>query len=258
MFSLAICPSLLQLLLPPRAYTMPNETGLLSESEGDEDMVEMTRGDKPRTAKKSKPAKGDSKGSGDLRADASEKKKVTTVMKEHKPLLSLMIKQILATQQASRDAMQVLYDVYITAADLVLIVVAMAQNTLYNKKIQKKGRGHGLGPPFLWTAQGILVGITKMLEGARKDEANKILDHWNKASMEEKSDLIRFCRVVKTFESDTKKLVMSWGASRQAQEYRSVFMGFMTSFEQVQFKVGRPPAGYMERELALWLKELIN
>lgn len=35
-------------------------------------------------------------------------------------------------------------------------------------------------------------------------------------------------------------------------------MATLVAQEQVEHKMGRPPAGYMERELGAWFKELLN
>ena len=42
------------------------------------------------------------------------------------------------------------------------------------------------------------------------------------------------------------------------QEIRATITSTLVSKEQVEHKIGRPPAGYMERELGAWLKEFLK
>ncbi len=184
------------------------------------------------------------------------------LIRDNKTLFSLILKQLLAVSQASRDAQQVVHDVWLAPADTALIKVPVGQNLLYDKKVRKKGKGHGLGPPWLITTLGLFVGIMQMLEEQeqkqKKEEVEQLILTWKGMSMEEQSDLVRFCRIVKTFETNTKKLVLSFGAGKKAQEIRSTLTGIITQQEGAQYKLGRPPAGYMERELGIWLKELLS
>ena len=208
-----------------------------------------------------KPKRGKTGGEKDAAsaaAGSSDKKKVVSkVMKENSVLFALIMKQLLAVSQASRDACQVLYDVWLIPSELPILTVPAGQNTLYDKKVRKKGKGHGLGPPFLWTALGMMVGLAQTLTGEKQVEVNKIVEKWKASSQEEQADLIKFCRVVKTFESNTRKLVLSFGASQVSQEIRSTLVGHISSLEGAMYKLGRPPAGYVERELSNWLKELL-
>ena len=254
----AICPSQspsLSRLLAAMDATM----GLLEDSAGEEgeDSSKALKGISRAVGKKS--AHERAEGSTAASSVPSEKKKVTEVMKQHKTLFSLIIKQILANTQADRDAMQILYDVYLSGAEIPPIQLATQQNTLYNKKVQKAGKGHSLGPPFVYTALGLFAGVLQITpEGAKKEEIKNILKTYKELSLEEKVDILKFCRIVKTFDSSKKKLVLSWGPGQMAQEFRSSIMGALANAENMDYKVGRPPAGCMERELSLWLKELLG
>ena len=41
-------------------------------------------------------------------------------------------------------------DTYIVPSQLSTLIFANAQTQAYNEAVQQKGRGHGLGPPFIW------------------------------------------------------------------------------------------------------------
>ena len=63
------------------------------------------------------------------------------MMKEHRGLLSLVLKQFLANTQAHHDSSMILFEVYFINAALLVIVMAIQQNQLCSKKAQKKGHG---------------------------------------------------------------------------------------------------------------------
>ena len=60
------------------------------------------------------------------------------------------------------------------------------------------------------------------------------------------------------FDNSKKKLILAFGPSKKAQEIRSKMMSTLVAQEQVEHKIGRPPAGYMKRELRVWPKELLK
>ena len=70
-----------------------------------------------------------------------------------------MMKQILANTQAHRDASMILFDVIIALAESKVATTPQEQNKLYAKKVAKKGKGHGLGSPYLWTTIGVFMGL---------------------------------------------------------------------------------------------------
>ena len=256
-FYLAICPSLSPFLSLHLAAMDAAMGGLLEGSEG-EDKGEESKALKGISRSAGKKSAHEREGSAAASSAPAEKKKITEVMRQHKTLFSLIIKQVLANTQAERDAMQILYDVYLSGAEIPPILLAIQQNTLYNKKIQKAGKGHSLGPPFVYTALGLFAGLLQIAPEGKKEEIKNIIKTYKEYSLEEKVDLLKFCRIVKTFDASKKKLVLSWGPGQLAQEFRSTIMGIMTNIENMDYKVGRPPAGYMERELSLWLKEMIG
>ena len=188
-----------------------DDLGCLADSGEDEEKEEGGSSRKLGGAKQAKKGAPDSSSA----AAGPNNRKVTSVMKDNKILFSLIIKQLLAVAQASRDTAQVLFDILLIPCEMIFIVTAISQNTLYNKKLQKLGKGHGLGPPFLWTSQGVLAGLAKQLKTADSKEnlstITEIVKTWNSLSSEEKADTLRFCRVVKNYDTSTKKLVMNWG-----------------------------------------------
>ena len=224
---------------------------MLSDSGGEEEDGKMEAKASVTGPKKQRRAEAEEEN-----ASSGSKKILSQALKEHKGLFALMIKQILVNTQADRDASMILFDVFLASATALLIVKALNQNKLYSKKTQK--RGHGLGSPHLYTAAGLLNRLMDMIQENMKPDLKVFTDLWPKLSDEEKTDLIKFCRIVKTYEGARKKLIISFGPSPQAQKLRCVFMSSLNSLEDVTHKMGRPPAGYMERELSQWLEVLVG
>ena len=136
----------------------------------------------------------------------------------------------------------------------------LASRTEYSAQHQasEEREGPRSGASIRLTSIGLLVGIKKIAPPNAQEAVQKIIKDYMKSSLEEKCDTLRFCRIVKTFDPNRKKVVLSWGPSPKAQELRSTVMGILCSLENWEYKVGRPPPGHMERELGAWLKELLK
>ena len=105
---------------------------------------------------------------------------------------------------------------------------------------------------------GLLAGLLAFIEDeSKRKDIQAIIDFWKNASTEVRFSTIRF-RVVKTYDTNFKKRVLAWGPGQQAQNMRATFTTILSEQKNVSYKMGRPPAGYMEREIALWLKELMK
>ena len=134
--------------------------GLLVTSDGEESENEPEAGSK--TIKTGKEGLKRAKAAAKPQADSSSSKKhITSAIRENKTLMSLMLKQILANTQADRDAASVLYDIYIAMAASEPVTVGLSQNTAYDKKVRKAGKGHPYGTPNFWTALGVFVGVAQ-------------------------------------------------------------------------------------------------
>jgi hypothetical protein len=97
--------------------------------------------------------------------------------------------------------------------------------------------------------------IKKSAPPNAQDAVQKIIEDYKKSSQEEKCYILRVSRIVKTFDPNRKKVVLSRGPSPKA---RSTVIGILCSLENWEYKVGSPPPGHMERERGAWLKELLN
>ncbi len=76
---------------------------------------------------------------------------------------------------------------------------------------------------------------------------------------QEKNDVVPFIRVAKMFKSDRKKLIVSMNAYTEfSRGLRQVLFRNLKQRPDWDMKTGRPPAGHMERELAAWLKAMLE
>ena len=55
--------------------------------------------------------------------------------------------------------------------------------------MKQKGKGHNLGPPFVWTAAGLLAGLKEKVSDGQKEELKALQDHWKNSSLEAKTDI---------------------------------------------------------------------
>ena len=91
------------------------------------------------------------------------------------------------------------------------VVAAKAQTQAYNDAVQQNGRGHGLGPPFIWAWAGLDQG--PITEGTKLGEVLAPLsDHMeelNKLSVEERCGMVKHCRNDKTFQPQQCRVTLA-------------------------------------------------
>ena len=126
--------------------------------------------------------------------------------------------------------------------------------------VKSKGKGHSPWNPHLWTTIAFLAGLHSSLKDtpAKQTSLKLILDRWKGLSNEGRMDTMKFFRIIGCYSRSKKKLALSWGPGQRVMEWRAVANTLLASLPEVKHKQGRPPAGYMERELSLWLKSLIG
>ena len=189
-------------------------------------------------------------------SSSSEKKHVNQAMLENKALMSLMVKQILNSAQTGRDLMGVLYDTWIVPIECQLIQVAKKQNLKYSEKV--KARGHGLGPPHLYTFGGVLSGLASMVKDTESMiPVQEVIDNYIEKEATAKGETIKICRVSKACDSSKHRLTMAFSPTAEAMAARQAIMTALHKQKEFEHKQGRPPPSYMERELAEWLQTLL-
>ena len=184
-----------------------------------------------------------------------------------------MLKAILRCFQDGRDVQGILFDTALGEGSLDELVAGQEQSTAYND-LTHGVSNHGQGPPHLFVAGGVIASLQDQIEEkAKTDKANELqlldwaaklktlADKMEAASTEEKARMIRFFKISKAYkkrgETQKLRLTMSWGPDPHSQEARLLLMQVMKTFSNMEWKVGRPPAGGLEREIQAWLEVFV-
>ena len=91
-----------------------------------------------------------SAGSSGAGAEGHKKQEPKNCGAASKALTGVMLKQLLRNKQDTRALCGVVYDAFMVPSLLSAVISAKAQTQAFNEAVQQKGRGHGLGPPFIW------------------------------------------------------------------------------------------------------------
>ena len=166
--------------------------------------------------------------------------------KDQKKLITLMMKQILQSQQQNREFASILFDVFLVPSASPIAVAASRQGQQYAKAVAAPG--HGLGSPHLC----IFGSVLNALETDKKN-----FTVYESMTPEMRGETIKLCKMVSTFKETHKKLVLSWGVGEHSQALRRDVVSKMGALEGWTMKQGKAPAGHMERELSKWLADMV-
>jgi hypothetical protein len=184
-----------------------------------------------------------------------------------------MLKAILRCFQDGRDVQGIIFDTSLGEATLDELIAGQEQSTAYNE-LTHGVSNHGQGPPHLFVAGGVIASLQEQIEEkAKTDKTNeKQLTDWagkmktltdvlENATTEQKGRMIRFFKISKAYKKkgETQKLrvTMSWGPDPHSQEARLLLIEILKHFSNMEFKVGRPPAGGLERDIQAWLEVFV-
>lgn len=184
-------------------------------------------------------------------------------------LLVANTKATLRQMQDMRDVQGILFDTCLGDAKLEEFEAGQEQSRAYAEEA-KGNKGHNLGPHHLLVAGGVVDSLREQLElkraedptwGLMADQMKRLSDELDKASIEEKGKMIRYFNLSATYqkkgEAPKLRLTMSWGPDHASQPARELVCKVLRQLSGVDMKVGRAPAGHLERELQAWL-EVIN
>lgn len=223
--------------------------------------------------KEDKPEKGDKGGGkgGSAAAASLPTLKVPASLskdKEMSKLFELVVKALLHSLQIGRDVCSVIFLTYLVASAEAVIEQAVDQNQSYNQAVQK--RGHGLGPPHIWTFGGLLTAANEAVEGldaeVGKDEEDlkkvkewgaRLLKEYGDASKELKQELVLFCRISRTFKDDSHRITLAFGTSEPGKNLREYVQKAFGLLEYEQ-RFGRAPPSHQERSLQHFLEDMAS
>ena len=180
-----------------------------------------------------------------------------------------IMKAVLRNFQDGSDLQSVCFDIGIGESTLKEIEAGNEEATAYNNETHGKP-GHGLGPPHLFLLGGFADSLnTQLLEKTKADPSNAKIRAWSgkleelvkfleKATVEEKGRLCTFFKLTKCYkkrgETQKTRITMSFEPSPEAQNTRLTPIQVLKHVSFIDFKVGRPPAGGLEREIQAWLE----
>ena len=184
-----------------------------------------------------------------------------------------MLKAILRCFQDGRDVQGILFDTSLGEGSLDELIAGQEQSTAYNE-LTHGVSNHGQGPPHLFVAGGVISSLQEQVqEKAKTDKLNErqlldwsnnlktLADRLENASIDEKARMIRFFKISKAYkkrgETQKLRLTMSWGPDPHSQEARLLLMLVLKNFSNMEWKVGRPPAGGLERDIQAWLEVFV-
>ena len=211
--------------------------------------------------------KGRGRGKGaDSTSDHQSGKSLPIAISKNPQLRKFLItiqKAVLQSMLKHRDTESVLFDTLLGETDSPVVTAAKSQNMSYQKASEKKG--HGLGPPMIWTCGGML---TALLEQTEKDatkgalhletiQLKKIIGEFETLSMEGRAELCRFCRVTRCYRSEMTRITLACSPSPAGMALRAAILTGLVAGGW-EMKVGRAPPVHLERELQGWLELFVQ
>jgi hypothetical protein len=184
-----------------------------------------------------------------------------------------MLKAILRCFQDGRDVQGILFDTALGEGTLDELIAGQEQSTAYNEATHGVPN-HGQGPPHLFVAGGVVASLQEQIEEKAKTDKTSAgqLTEWatklktlsevmESSTIEQKGRMIRFFKISKAYkkrgETQKLRLTMSWGPDPHSQEARLLLLEVLKTFSNMDFKVGRPPAGGLERDIQAWLEVFV-
>ena len=88
------------------------------------------------------------------------------------------------------------------------------------------------------------------------EAVKQVYTNYKSLGIEARAELIKLAKCAKMYAPEQKKLALTFGVGAEAQQLRSLVISLIKGIDQASYKVGKPPAGYMERDLADWLQHM--
>ena len=203
-------------------------------------------------------------------SDRKEKKEKPKVDKQMGNLMQAVLKSILRNFQDGRDVQSVVFDTALAESTLAEVEAAIEEAVQYNKQTHGVA-GHGLGPPHLYVIGAFVDCLKDQIDEKAKTDPTAVpiatklatlLTFLESATMEEKGRFIPFFKLTKCFkkrgETQKHRITFSFGPTKDAQDARDLLIKTLSSHSLVEFKVGRPPAGGLERDIQEWLETFMS
>eukprot|EP00959_Pyramimonas_sp_CCMP1952_P337398 7065430-Pyramimonas_sp.AAC.2 len=177
--------------------------------------------------------------------------------KGQRRLITLMTKQLLRLSQQNREIMGCVFDTFLIPANSNIILRAQEQTSRYAEAVKVKGQADKLGPPHIWAMAGVLAALKEKGDTVGVKTAQDLMNSMNEMeawTVDQKCELIMFCKIDKTYQKDTKRLTVCF---RNIQ-FRQIILSALSQVPDTRRKHGKAPPTFMERELQAWVEGLLE
>ena len=120
-----------------------------------------------------------------------------------------MIKQLLKVSQQTRDMEGAMFDTVLVKNSTAEAMEMQSQTKAYGGGVRGHGANHTLGPPHIWAWGGFVQALTRICPGIGAKNLQILTEHntgLGGATIEEKSDLVRFCRCARMFNPELRRI----------------------------------------------------
>ena len=215
--------------------------------------------------------RGKAEGKGGVKTEQPDKKEKPRQHDKNITNLQIVIlKSVMRCFQDGRDLQSVVFDTGLAEATLNEVEAGLEESTSYNDQTHGVS-GHGKGPPHLYVLGGFVDSLREQIqEKSRtdltcKEPAEKLqsmCDYLEAATLLGKARFCPFFKLTRCYkkkgETQKMRITMSFGPSTEAQQARTLLIAVLELHSKVEFKVGRPPAGGLEREVQQWLETFLS
>ena len=115
-------------------------------------------------------------------------------------MMILLLKQVLRTSQHDRETASIYSETVVVKADQEEVTQMKLQMVAFSKQLLEKDKRAQLGPPHLYNIAGLLLAlVTRRNEigGQNHRDITELKDKYDKASMIERHEMCRMCKVEK-------------------------------------------------------------
>lgn len=177
-----------------------------------------------------------------------KKKKSKSKMSQQQmsDVMPLILKTAAFLMQSTRDLESVAYDTFALPTDSLIVAAMGAKTKEWHAKAQEMGRGHKLGPPYLYA----WAGLVETLAAEDVGQANRVALQLQKYNHEWDTDRLLLsvgsCRSKTMYDPTLTRVVVALRG--ELEEARRILLA---SLVQVggEHKMGRAPPGGLERAI---------
>ena len=165
-----------------------------------------------------------------------------------KELHHLLIKQAFRGDQMVADLWSCMCDTFLLD-EAEIAEAARLHGQAYQHQVKEKGRGHNLGPPYIYIFGGMLSEICnrEKIAGDDKLKLQSFLEDFGKLAPEQRCEKVSLCRRDKAAKAGTWRYTLVVEKSGIRSELTSALL----ALGAVQ-KFGRAPPSNLARELQHW------